>query len=168
MVISSRRLADRSHAAGFAGEGARSSSRDAAEGIPPKAAEIATIRANTRNLGAVGVGLGLIVLLASGSMVIETYAPNADGRFRGTDLALSQRVHRTTATGADGGSSVIEELEGRSLASPGEPLRVVRRTEATTRSVGTNSLVTDRRVFERDANGRLQLVATETEQHPKN
>ena len=100
--------------------------------------------------------------------VIETYAPNGDGRFRGNDLALSQRVHRTTATASDGGRSVIEEVEGRSLVSPGEPLRVVRRTEATTRPVGTNSLVTDRRVFERDANGRLQLVATETEQHPKN
>lgn len=100
--------------------------------------------------------------------VIETYAPNADGRFRGNDLALSQRVHRTTATGADGGRSVIEEVEGRSLASPGEPLRVIRRTETTTRPVGTNSLVTDRRVFERDANGRLQLIATETEQHSKN
>ena len=72
MVISSRRLADRSHAAGFAGEGAKSSSRDAAEGSPPKAAEIATIRANTRNLGAVGVGLGLIVLLASGSMSAQS------------------------------------------------------------------------------------------------
>ena len=101
-------------------------------------------------------------------VLIETYAPNADGRFRGSDLALSQRVHRTTATAADGGSSLTEEVEGRSLVSPAEPLRVVRRTESTTRPSGTNSLVTERRVFERDPNGRLQLVATETEQRPKN
>ena len=101
-------------------------------------------------------------------VLIETYAPNADSRFRGSDLALSQRVHRTTATAADGGSSLTEEVEGRSLVSPAEPLRIVRRTESTTRPSGTNSLVTERRVFERDPNGRLQLVATETEQRPKN
>ena len=94
-------------------------------------------------------------------VVIETYAPYADGLPR---LALSQRVHRTTTATADGGRYTVEEVEGRSHIAPSDPMRVIRRTVTTVRQIGTDRWVTERQVFERDVNGRLRLVINETEE----
>lgn len=94
-------------------------------------------------------------------VVIETYAPYADGTSR---FALSQRVLRTTTATADGGRSTVEEVEGRSPMAPSDPLRVTRRTLTTVRQIGTDRWVTERQVFERDVNGRLRLVLNETEE----
>jgi hypothetical protein len=95
--------------------------------------------------------------------VIETYAPNADGLSRSNSLALSQRVHRTTTATADGGRYTVEEVEGRNPAAPNDPMRVIRRTVTTVRPIGADRLVTERQMFERDVNGRLRLVSTESE-----
>jgi hypothetical protein len=98
-------------------------------------------------------------------VVIETYAPYVDELPRSDSrLALSQRVHRTTTATADGGRYTIEEVEGRNLVAPNDPLRVIRRTVTTVRQIGTDRWVTQRQVFERDVNGRLQLVINETEE----
>jgi hypothetical protein len=98
-------------------------------------------------------------------VVIETYAPYADGSFRSDSrLALSQRVHRATTATADGGRYTVEEVEGRSRVAPNDPMRVIRRTVTTVRRIGTDRWVTERQVFERDVNGRLQLVITDTEE----
>jgi len=93
-------------------------------------------------------------------VVIETHAPYADGSSR---LALSQRVHRTTTATADGGSYTVEEIESRNPAAPGDPMRLTSRTVTTVRQIGSGRWVTERQVFERDVNGRLQLVVNETE-----
>src|SRR6185503_7318762 len=77
-------------------------------------------------------------------VVIETYAPYADGLPR---LALSQRVHRTTTATADGGRYTVEEVEGRSLVAPNDPMRMIRRTVTTVRQIGTDRWVTERQVF---------------------
>jgi len=94
-------------------------------------------------------------------VVIETYAPYADGLPR---LALSQRVHRTTTATGDGGRYTVEEVEGRNLSAPNDPLGVTRRTTTTVRQIGTDRWVTERQVFERDVNGRLRLVINDTEE----
>jgi hypothetical protein len=97
--------------------------------------------------------------------VIESYVPFIDRLpDSGSGLALSERVNRTTTKNADGGSSTIEEVEGRNLAAPGEGMRMIRRTVTTVRPVGTDRWVTEREVFERDVNGRMQRVSTEIEQ----
>ena len=93
--------------------------------------------------------------------VVETYAPITD--VQGTDgrPPLSERIHRTTTTSADGTRFTVEELEARSPVSPNDPMRVIQRTETTVRPTGTEQWVTERRVFERDVNGRMQLVRIE-------
>jgi hypothetical protein len=100
-------------------------------------------------------------------VVIETYAPYADG-FRRSDsrLALWQRVHVIETATADGGSESVEEVEGRSRVAPGDPLRVLRRTVTRTRQVSPDEdrWVAERQVFERDVNGRLRLVVSDTEE----
>ena len=98
-------------------------------------------------------------------VVIETYAPYAEG-FRRADsrLALWQRVQVTMTPTADGGSSAVEEVEGRSRVAPSDPLRVIRRTVTTTREVGADQWVAERQVFERDANGRMRLVINDAEE----
>jgi hypothetical protein len=102
---------------------------------------------------------------AQDDVVIEIYAPYVDGLPRSDSrLPLSQRVHRTTTATADGGRYTIEEVEGRNLVAPNDPLRVIRRTVTTVRQIGTDRWVTERQVFERDVNGRLQLVINETEE----
>ena len=93
-------------------------------------------------------------------VVIETYAPYADGMSR---LALSQRVHRTTTATADG-RHTVEEMEGRSYSSPNDPMRVIRRTVTTVRQIAADRWVTERQVFERDVNGQLRLVIKDTEE----
>jgi hypothetical protein len=98
-------------------------------------------------------------------VVIDTYTPSADGLPRSDSrLALSQRVHRTTTAAADGGRYTVEEVEGRSRVAPNDPMRMVRRTVTAVRQIGTDRWVTERQVFERDVNGRLQLVINETEE----
>jgi hypothetical protein len=43
-------------------------------------------------------------------------------------------------------------------------MRVIRRTVTTVRQIGTDRWVTERQVFERDVNGRLQLLIKDTEE----
>jgi hypothetical protein len=98
-------------------------------------------------------------------VVIETYAPYEDGWPRSDSrLPLSQRVHRTTTATADGGRYTVEEVEGRSRVAPNDPMQVIRRTVTTVRQIGTDRWVTERQVFERDVNGRLQLLFNDTEE----
>jgi hypothetical protein len=88
-------------------------------------------------------------------VVTEIFA-RSDGR-----LALSQRVHRTTAVNPDGGRYTVEEVEARNPVAPSDPLRVIRRIVTTVRPVRTGGWVTEQEVFERDVNGRLLLVDRE-------
>jgi hypothetical protein len=94
-------------------------------------------------------------------VVIETYLPleYADR------LALNRRVSRVTTVTQDG-SQTIEETEERNPASPSEPLRAVQRSVTTLRrsGSGSDSYVSERQIFERDANGRLVLVHKQSEQ----
>ena len=98
-------------------------------------------------------------------VVVETHAPFVD-RVENSDagLALRERLTRTTTSMADGGRHTVEEVEGRNPAAPGDPLRVMRRTVTTVRPIGPDRWITEREVFERDVNGRLQRVVTETEE----
>ena len=98
-------------------------------------------------------------------VVTETFAPDADG-LSGFDrrLALTQRVHQTTTTTADGGRYTVEEVEGRNPMAPRDPLRVIRRTVTRERQLNAGRWVTERQMFERDANGRLQLVSHDVEE----
>jgi hypothetical protein len=95
--------------------------------------------------------------------VTDTFGDDPQGFTRSpTPMGLSQRVTRTTTAGADGDRSTIEEIERRNVAAPSDPLRVVRRTVETVRLVGEQT-ETERRVFERDPNGRMVLISTERE-----
>ena len=96
---------------------------------------------------------------------IETYGAYGDGVVRfDNGLTLNQRIHRTTTTTADGREHTVEEVEARSPANPSDPMRLVRRTVTAVRPAGTGRWVTERQVFERDVNGRLQLVISDTEE----
>lgn len=96
-------------------------------------------------------------------VVIETYAQDAEGFVRAdSHLALRQRVRRSTTVSADGSRSTIEEIDARNPVAPNDPMRMIRRTVVTVRSVGPGRSVTERRIFERDVNGRLILVAEDT------
>jgi hypothetical protein len=95
--------------------------------------------------------------------VTETFGDNRQGATRpDTPLGLSQRVTRTTTAATGGGTSTVEEVEGRSLAAPNEPMRVVRRIVENVRAVGSGRSETQRQVFERDTNGRMVLVSSDT------
>jgi hypothetical protein len=95
--------------------------------------------------------------------VIEIYALRADQMPRSDNkLVLSERIQRTT-TATSGGRQTVEEVEGRSHVAPNEPIRVMRRTVTTVRQTGSGRLVTDREFFERDVNGTMRLVRTESE-----
>jgi hypothetical protein len=65
------------------------------------------------------------------------------------------------------GSQTVEETEERNLGSPGEPVRVVQRSLTTVRRSGRDSYVSERHVFERDANGRFVPVLTQIERTPR-
>jgi hypothetical protein len=98
-------------------------------------------------------------------VVIETYSQNAEGFVRSDSrLALSRRVRRSTTAAADGGRNTVEEVEARSLVAPNDPMRVTQRTVTAVRRIGPDRWVTERRVFELDANGRMVPVSTETEE----
>jgi len=91
-------------------------------------------------------------------VVIETYAPwmYADR------LELKRRVRRVT-TMIEDGSQTVEEIEERNPSSASEPLRVVKRRLTTVRGSGGDAYVSERHVFERDANGRFVPVLTQTQ-----
>ena len=94
--------------------------------------------------------------------VTETFGDNLQVRTRpDTPMGLSQRVTRTTTATTGGGSSTVQEVEARSLAAPNEPMRVVRRIVETVRTVGGQS-ETQRQIFERDTNGRMVQVSSDT------
>jgi hypothetical protein len=95
-------------------------------------------------------------------VVIETYVPlhYADR------LELKRRVRRVTTATPDG-SQTVEETEERNPGSPSEPVRVVQRSLTTVRKSGRDSYVSERQVWERDVNGRLVPVATQTERTPR-
>jgi hypothetical protein len=91
-------------------------------------------------------------------VVIETYGP----LIYADRLELKRRVHRVTTATPDG-SQTVEETEERNPTSPSEPLRVVQRSLTTVRKSGSDSYVSERRVWERDMNGRFVPVLTQTE-----
>jgi hypothetical protein len=98
-------------------------------------------------------------------VVIETYSQDAEGFVRSENrLALRERVRRSTTVTADGGRSTVEEIEARNPIAPNDPIRVVQRTVETVRSVGVGRRVIERQIFERDQNGRMFLVANDTEE----
>jgi hypothetical protein len=98
-------------------------------------------------------------------VLIETYSQDAEGFARSdSHLALRQRVRRSTTVTADGGESTVEEVESRNPVAPNDPMRVVRRTLVTVRRVSSDRWVTERQMFERDLNGRLVVVADDTEE----
>ena len=102
---------------------------------------------------------------AENRVVIETYSQDAEGFVRSDSrLALQERVRRSTTVTADGARSTVEEIEARNLVAPNDPMRVIRRTVTTVRSIGRGRSVTERQIFERDANGRMVLVANDTEE----
>ena len=91
-------------------------------------------------------------------VVIDTYVP----LIYADRLELNRRVRRVTTVTQDG-SQTVEETEERNPGSPSEPLRVVQRSLTTVRKSGSDSYVSERHVFERDANGRFVPVLTHTE-----
>ena len=98
-------------------------------------------------------------------VVTETYSQDAEGFVRSASrLALRERVRRSTTVTADGGRSTVEEIEARNPIAPNDPMRVIQRTVETVRSVGAGRRVIERQVFERDQNGRMFLVTSETEE----
>jgi hypothetical protein len=98
-------------------------------------------------------------------VVIETYSQDAEGFVRNDNhLALRQRVSRSTTVTTDGGRSTVEEVEARTPNAPSDPMRMIRRIVVTVRSVGPGRSVTERQMFERDTNGRMVLVANDTEE----
>ena len=95
--------------------------------------------------------------------VTETFGDNLQGLTRpATPMGLSPRVTRTTTAAAGGGSSTVEEVEGRSIAAPNEPMRVMRRIVESVRTVKAGQSETVREVYERDTNGRMVLVSSDT------
>ena len=93
-------------------------------------------------------------------VVIETQAPYEPGS---SNLVVHQRVQRTTVATTDGGRSTVEEVESRSRVNPSDPMRMTGRTVTTVRRIGADRWVTERQVFERDVNGRMRLIITDTE-----
>jgi hypothetical protein len=91
-------------------------------------------------------------------VVIETYVP----LIYADRLELNRRVRRVTTVLQDK-TQTVEETEERNPGSPSEPLRVVERSVTTVRRRGSDSYVSERHVFERDANGRFVPSLTQTE-----
>ena len=97
-------------------------------------------------------------------VTVEKYSQDAEGFARsGGRLALSERIRRSTTTTSDG-QATVEDVEARSRVAPSDPIRVVQRTVVTVRNLASGRQVTERQVFERDVNGRLTPVLTETEE----
>jgi hypothetical protein len=97
--------------------------------------------------------------------VIETFSQDTPGLYwSGPHLTLRERVRVSTTPTPDGGRQTIEEVESRNSVAPGDPMRVVRRVVETVRNVGPDRWITERQVFERDVNGRLEPISMEREQ----
>ena len=95
--------------------------------------------------------------------VTEVFAPPVDQMARSDSrLVLKERVERTT-TATAGGRRTVEEVQGRASVAPNEGLKVIRRTETTVRQTPGGRSVTEVQVFERDTNGTMRLVRTESE-----
>lgn len=98
-------------------------------------------------------------------LLIESFGQSWSGFVRtGARPELTQRIRVTTTAASDGGRETIEEVEARSLVASGDPMRVVRRSVVTVRRNGPDRWLTERRVFELDANGRMSPVMTEKEE----
>ena len=93
-------------------------------------------------------------------IVAETYAPGMLAEYE-SRLGPSVRVRSSTAPAADGGRNTIEQVEALNPAAPADPFRVTRRIITTVRRAGPDRWATERRVFERDVNGRLRASQTE-------
>jgi hypothetical protein len=93
-------------------------------------------------------------------VVTEIYLPSLEGG----RLALSRRVRRVTTKASDGSEQIVEETEARSDASPGDPMRLIKRSITTVRTDASGARVTEQQVFELDVNGRLIPVLTQIEQ----
>lgn len=97
--------------------------------------------------------------------VIETFSPNSPGLYWSDGhLTVRERVRVSTTPTSDGGRQTIEEVESRSYVAPSDPMRVVRRVVETVRNVGRDRWITERQVFERDVNGRLEPISMEREE----
>ena len=94
-------------------------------------------------------------------MVIETYSSLHDIRAVNGRPPLTQRITRTTTATPDGGRYTVEDLESVSRATPSAPLRVVRRIVTTVVPGGPGEWITQREVYEVDANNRLVLLRVE-------
>ena len=94
-------------------------------------------------------------------MVIETYSSLHDIRAVNGRPPLTQRISRTTTATPDGGKYTVEDLEMRSRVNPSAPMRLVRRTVTTVVPGGPDEWITQRQVFEVDANNRLVLLRVE-------
>ena len=98
-------------------------------------------------------------------VMVETYARSMDGFPRpDSPQGVRQRVRISTTATADGGRDTVEEIEARSPVALSESLRVIRRIVTTVRRTGPDRLVTERRIFELDANGRLVPVIADGEE----
>jgi hypothetical protein len=92
-------------------------------------------------------------------VVLETYLPSIEeGR-----LALSRRVRRVTTMTSDG-TQTVEETEARPDVSPGDPMRVLKRSVTTVRTDDSGARITEQQLFELDVNGRFAPVLTQIEQ----
>jgi hypothetical protein len=91
-------------------------------------------------------------------VLIEVYEPRVyEGR-----LMLTRRVRRVT-TARSYGAEIIEETEEVNPVALHEPLQMTRRSLTTVRGNESIGYDFERRVFNRDTNGRLVLSMTETE-----
>ena len=98
-------------------------------------------------------------------VVVETYARNMDGFPRSdSPRELRQRVQITTTATVDGGRNTVEELQARSPVAPSDSLRAIRRIVTTVRRTGPDRWVTERQIFEVDANGRLAPAIADSEE----
>jgi hypothetical protein len=121
----------------------------------PSGALVVSERTITRRSGANGAE----------QVVIETFAQGAEGFVRlDAGLALQQRTRISTTPTADGGRQTVEEVEARNPVALNDPLRVVQRTVTTIRPIGGDRWLSERQLFERDVNGRLVPVLTDTEE----
>jgi hypothetical protein len=98
-------------------------------------------------------------------VIVETFARNMDGFPRSdSPREVRQRVQMTTTATADGGRNAVEELEARSPVAPSDSLRAIRRIVTTVRRTGPDRWVTERQIFQVDANGRLAPVIADSEE----
>lgn len=91
-------------------------------------------------------------------VVVETHVP----LIYADRLELNRRVRRVTTVTQDA-TQTVEETEERNPGSPSEPLRIVQRSVTNVRRGEGDSYITERHVYQRDADGRFVPVLTQTE-----